>query len=89
MKCEHMDFNASVAVGRILDDETKKLSRFTADIRVECAECGQKFRFLGLQPGYDPQGARCSLDGLEARIAITPEGMKASPLQQIMNGQFS
>lgn len=64
-KCEHKEFAAQVAVNRIEDT-----GRFSADIRIQCVECGEPFRFLGLPCGVDPNGAAVSVDGTEARLAI-------------------
>jgi hypothetical protein len=57
---------------------------FMAEIRITCGDCGKPFQFLGLEPGLDLQGARVSIDGLEANIAIAPEGAKTNPLQRMM-----
>lgn len=40
--CEHMDFNAFVNVNRIVDLFP---ITFMADIRIECKNCGEHFRF--------------------------------------------
>lgn len=56
---------------------------FMAEIKIFCADCGKAFQFLGLEPGLDTQGARVSIDGLEANIAICPEGARPSPLQRM------
>lgn len=74
-RCSHMNFSANVAVARIEDK-----GRFAADIRIRCADCGLPFQFLGLDPGLDSHGARVSLDGLEARMAISPQGQAPSPI---------
>ena len=74
-RCAHMTFSANVAVNRIEDK-----GRFAADIRIKCAECGLPFQFMGLEPGLDMNGARVSLDGLEARMAICPQGKVPSPM---------
>lgn len=79
MACAHMNFKANVKVARLED-----MKQFSAEICIECAECGRKFQFLGLQPGIDLQGARVSVDGLEARLAISPEGEQPSPLDRMM-----
>ncbi len=79
--CEHKDFHASVGVARLQDS-----GGFMAEIRVHCTECGTPFEFLGLEAGMDLQGARVSLDGLEAHIAIIPKGVKPNPLQRIAYG---
>lgn len=79
--CPHMDFVADVRIARLTD-----LGRFMAEIRVTCAQCKRPFQFLGLEPGLDLQGARVSLDGLEANIAIAPEGSMPNPFQRLAFG---
>lgn len=79
--CEHHNFAAQVNVARL--EDTKQ---FMAEITVKCAECGRPFQFLGLAPGLDTQGATVSVDGLEARIAISPEGAKPNPMQRMAFG---
>jgi len=74
-----MNFRAHVAVNRIEDK-----GAFAADVRVWCTECGIPFQFLGLEAGLDMQGARVSVDGLEARMAICPQGQAPSPLDNII-----
>lgn len=81
-RCEHMDFAATVNVGR-LTNEAGIVTSFMAEIRVSCAKCGRAFQFLGLQPGIDLQGARVSVDGLEANIALCPQGEQPSALDRI------
>jgi hypothetical protein len=82
-KCEHMEFAAKVNVGRLTETEGGPVTGYTADVTIKCAQCGLPFQFLGLEPGVDTQGARVSLDGLEARIAISPQGVKPNPLQRM------
>ncbi len=77
-RCLHMNFSAHIAVNRIEDK-----GAFAADVRIRCTECGLPFQFLGLAPGLDMQGARVSLDGLEARLAICPQGQAPSPMDGI------
>ena len=79
--CRHKDFVATVRVCRLEDS-----GGFIAEIRISCAECGLPFQFLGLEPGLDLQGARVSIDGLEANIAIVPRDTKPSPLQRMAYG---
>lgn len=79
--CDHQNFLANVNVARL--EDTKQ---FVADITIKCKDCNAKFQFLGLQPGLNIQGATVSIDGLEARLGICPEGSKPNPLQ---NMQFS
>lgn len=81
--CEHEHFKANVNVNRLTG---KPQMAFTAEVTIECSQCGKKFQFLGLQPGMDTQGARCSLDGLEAVLAICPEGEVPNPFQRLAYG---
>lgn len=77
--CKHMNFEAFVQVSRIEDQ-----GRFVAEIRIRCKDCEAPFQFMGLKPGFDFNGASCSLDGLEANIGIHPQGAQPNPLRQLM-----
>ena len=79
--CKHEQFEAHVKVARLEDT-----GGFIAEITVKCTQCSTPFQFLGLQAGIDTQGAMVSLDGLEARIAIAPEGAKPTPFQRMAFG---
>lgn len=81
-KCPHTSFDAKVGVARLEDS-----GRFMAEVRIRCLDCDRPFQFLGLKPGLDLSGATVSLDGLEANIAICPEGTAPNPFQQMMFGQ--
>lgn len=83
-RCEHHDFQTNVGIGRLSDGEGGPIVAFTAEIRIECVQCGRKFQFLGLPAGVDMKGATVSIDGLEARMAICPEGEAASPLDDLV-----
>ena len=76
--CEHHNFKAAVKVARLEDS-----GQFMAEVTVMCSDCSKPFQFLGLEPGLDLQGARVSIDGLEANLAICPEGAKPSPMQRM------
>lgn len=78
-RCKHMVFAANVKVNRLEDS-----GRFMADISILCTECGIPFQFLGLEPGVDLDGARVSISGLEAHLAICPQGQVPSPLDNII-----
>lgn len=82
MNCEHMDFAASVGVAR-LADEAGVITGYMVEIRIKCAACGVPMQFLGLEPGCDTQGARVSIDGLEANIALAPQGTRPNPMQRM------
>ena len=78
MSCKHHNFDAKVGVARLEDT-----GRFIAEIRIHCTDCNQPFQFLGLEPGLDTDGARVSIDGLKANIAICPQGAKPNPMQRM------
>ena len=81
-RCEHPDFAAVVAVHRLTDD-AGKVTAYQAEIKIRCTACRKPFQFLGLEPGTDNQGARVSVDGLEARLALCPRGEVPSPLDRL------
>ena len=83
MACEHEEFDANVGVARLTSEEGGPITGYSAEITIRCRQCGKPFQFLGLEPGIDTQGARVSIDGLEANIAICPEGAKPNPLQRM------
>jgi hypothetical protein len=41
-------------------------------------------QFMGLEPGFNFNGANVSLDGLEANIGIHPRGQRPNPLQEML-----
>jgi hypothetical protein len=81
--CEHMYFAVSANIARLTASEGGPVTGFVAEIHIVCKDCGKPFQFLGLEPGFDSQGARVSLDGLEANLAITPAGTKPNPFQRM------
>jgi hypothetical protein len=76
MTCKHMHLDAECRVARLEDR-----GRFMFEAKVHCTDCGKPFQFVGLPPGLNLDGATVSLDGLEANIAICPQGARPTPLQ--------
>lgn len=79
--CKHNKAHrASVSVGYMEDS-----GRFTCEVRVECADCGRPFQFLGLPIGLDLEGgAFISADGQECRLAVAPVGSVPQPLDKAL-----
>jgi hypothetical protein len=77
--CKHENFRTDVRVARLTDT-----GRFVADIRIHCVDCGIPMQFKGVAAGYNADGAAVSIDGLELRIGICPQGAEPNPLQVIM-----
>lgn len=76
LPCDHPEFYANVDVNRLVDT-----GRYQADVRIECACCKKRFRFIGLPAGLDFNGAATNPDATEARLAIAPEGEVVSMLE--------
>jgi hypothetical protein len=83
MACDHENFRAQVNVHRMNDIEGGPITGYMSEITISCAQCGIPFEFLGLEPGIDTHGARTCLEGIEARIALSPQGAKPNPLQRM------
>lgn len=84
MGCEHLNFAAEVDVHRLTkQDDPATVTGFMTDVRIRCAECGRRFQFLGLDAGVDLGGAKVSIDGLEAHLALCPQGEQPSVLDRI------
>ena len=71
-RCEHRQFRADVAVGRLSEAEGASITSYVAEVRVHCAECGLPFRFIGLAAGSHYAEPRVSIDGKELRAPIEP-----------------
>lgn len=72
MKCEHMNFDASVQVGRLSKEEGGPITGYTADIQVRCGDCGLPFRFRHNAYGSSPDMATVSVDNTEMRVPLEP-----------------
>ena len=72
MTCDHARFNASVSVTRLTSEEGGPVIGFTADLTIQCALCEKPFQFEGMERGVSRAGPRCSFDGTEARLPLTP-----------------
>ncbi len=70
-ECKHEEFEAKVAVNRF-----EHTGRFAADISIHCVACNEWFRFIGVPGGISWEHPAASIDGLELRCPIEPEGDK-------------
>ena len=71
--CPHEDFAAFVDVGRIkASDDNPTIVGYSAEVRIDCAHCGEPFRFIGMPAGVLPDRPACSVDEKEARLPIRP-----------------
>ena len=79
--CEHVNFEANVAVALMPSVEGGPINRWMADVTVKCAECGLPFRFIGLPAGMDLNSPCVSVNAEEARMPIAPRGHVLSELE--------
>lgn len=80
--CLHENFNANVDVNRMPKTEGGPIENYSADVTISCAECGQKFEFIGAPAGISFHRPMVSADFTELRIPIRPAtGMIASSLK--------
>jgi hypothetical protein len=71
--CPHEDFAATVEVNRLQRSDTDPtVTGYFADIRVECTQCGEPFRWTGVEAGVSPARPMCSVDETELRAPIRP-----------------
>lgn len=71
--CPHENTEAWVNIVRLTaseDDPTPV--GFSAEIKVNCADCGEKFRWTGVRPGLSPRGPMCSVDETELHAPLRP-----------------
>jgi len=72
MSCDHAKFAANVDVTRMTAGEGGPVTGYMAELRIRCEACGQPFQFAGLLRGVNLAEPRCSFDGTEARLPLTP-----------------
>ena len=78
--CDHFEFKVNCQVARLED-----VGKFQLEIKVHCIQCKMPFKFVGLKPGLDLEGAAMSIDALEASLSILPSDKIVSPVQKIAN----
>lgn len=74
MICAHENFRCDVVVNRVLD-----VKRFTADVRVRCADGDLPFEFIGLECGLSYEHPTCDPSAQELRCPIKPKGLEILP----------
>lgn len=71
--CPHENFAADVDVNRrIASDDDPTVIGFAADIRIACANCGERFRWIGIPAGLLAGRPTCSIDEFELHAPIRP-----------------
>ena len=76
--CTHEHFSANITVDRLQRSETDpEIVGYSADITVNCDDCGEPFRWSGVQAGVSQQRPMCSVDETELRAPLRPASADA------------
>lgn len=71
--CPHEDFSATVEINRLTETEGAAVpDAYSAAVRVVCAQCGEPFRWIGVEAGLMPGRPMCSVDETELRAPLRP-----------------
>ena len=70
--CPHEDFDANVEVNRLTAEPGGPVAAYSAGIRIRCAQCGEPFRWIGVQAGLKPDRPMVSVDETELHAPIRP-----------------
>jgi hypothetical protein len=70
--CEHREFEAMVEINRLSEIPGGPVVNYFADITVNCAECGEPFRWTGVPAGVSPARPTCSVDERQLHAPLRP-----------------
>ncbi|MGA5506836.1 hypothetical protein [Streptomyces umbrinus] len=71
--CPHENFDAYVEVNRLTKgDDDPSIVGYSADIKVNCHDCGEPFRWTGLPAGLSPARPMCSVDEATMSAPLRP-----------------
>lgn len=71
--CWHEDFDAYIDVNRVTASDTDPtVVGYHADIKVNCRDCGEPFRWTGVPAGMSQRQPMCSVDETELRAPLRP-----------------
>lgn len=72
-ECSHDNHEAFVEVYQITaDDKPHKVIGFSAELRINCADCREAFEFIGLPCGMSPSKPTADVPATTARLPIKP-----------------
>lgn len=73
MKCEHLNFKAEVNVTRLTEPtDPDRVTGYTTDISVHCADCMMPFRWVGVPFGMSSSKPMTDPERVELRAPIEP-----------------
>ncbi len=86
MSCTHNNFFVQANIAKVTD--TEEIEAIVAEITIKCEDCDTQFQFLELPLGLAYDRPTMSVDGLEARLPITPMGIIPKSLAGITGFAF-
>ena len=69
-QCQHEDFRTEVSILRLSREEGGPVESFRFEAAIHCAQCGVKFRFVGMKAGLSYNEPMVSPDATELRAPI-------------------
>lgn len=69
--CTHENFKADVDVIKLTKADGE-VEGYTAEMHINCGQCGEAFEFIGIPLGSSPREPAANFDGTEARLPIRP-----------------
>lgn len=93
--CPHENFACVVEVNRLSSVEGGPINAYRADIRVECGDCGEPFRWIGAPAGLSGAHPMVSVDETELHAPLRPAssdpdfglGIPGFAIQQVVGGE--
>lgn len=81
MTCSHINFSATLKVHRVVTQEPAEgqepdIAAYMAEIRVQCADCGNPFEWVGFPMGIHSDQARVDISGQQLNAPLKPQGVE-------------
>lgn len=71
--CAHRYTEAIVNVVHLTAGDDGPVEGYSAEIRIACTACGDRFRWIGPPIGFSPQQPMTDFDGFVLRAPVRPE----------------
>lgn len=81
--CNHDEIETTVDLDRLTETEGGPIVGWSADIRISCVVCGERFVFLG-PCGSSFKGPTVSLDGYTLRAPLGPASSTNAPIDLLI-----
>lgn len=72
LPCPHLNFAAFANVTRLSAVEGGPVTVYSCSLRVDCTDCGERFRWMGVPAGLSPAHPTCDVGEFELRAPLRP-----------------